>query len=46
MTVKEFEKRLSDEMVGPSQLLKVTYAFDEKTKPILLFPDGGTVRKR
>jgi hypothetical protein len=46
MTVEDFEKRLSDEMVVPSYLLKVTYTFDEKTKPTMLFPDGGTVRKR
>jgi Caspase domain len=46
MTVSDFEKRLSDEMVVPTHLFKVTYTFDEKTKPTLLFPDGGTVRKR
>jgi hypothetical protein len=46
MGIKDFEKRLSDEIVVPSHLLKVTYSFDEKTKPTLLFPDGGTVRKR
>jgi hypothetical protein len=46
MSIKDFEKRLSDEMVVPARLLTVTYPFDEKTKPTLLFPEGGTVRKR
>lgn len=46
MSIEDFEKRLSDEMVVPRRLLTVTYSFDEKTKPTLLFPEGGTVRKR
>lgn len=46
MSIKDFEKRLSDEMVVPARLLTVTYPFEEKTKPTLLFPEGGTVRKR
>jgi len=46
MSIKDFEERLSDEMVVPSRLLTVTYPFDVKTKPTLLFPEGGTVRKR
>jgi hypothetical protein len=46
ISIKEFEKRLSDEMVVPTRLLKVTYAFDRSTKPRLLFPEGGTTRKR
>jgi hypothetical protein len=46
MSIKDFEKRLSDEMVVPARLLTATYLFDEKTKPTLLFPEGGTVRKR
>ena len=45
ISVKDFEKRLSDEMVVPARLLTVTYPFDEKTKPTLLFPEGGTVRR-
>lgn len=46
MSIKDFEKRLSDEMVVPARLLTVTYPFEEKPKPTLLFPEGGTVRKR
>jgi hypothetical protein len=46
MSIKDFEKRLSDEMVVPARHLTATYSFDEKTKPTLLFPEGGTVRKR
>jgi hypothetical protein len=46
MSIKDLEKRLSDEMVVPARLLTVTYPFDEKTEPTLLFPEGGTVRKR
>jgi hypothetical protein len=46
MSIKDFEKRLSDEMVVPARLLTVTYPFDEKTQPTLLFPEGGTVRRR
>jgi len=46
MSMKDFEKRLSDEMVVPARLLTVTYPFDEKAGPTLLFPVGGTVRKR
>lgn len=45
MSIKDLEKRLSDEMVVPARLLTVTYLFDEKTEPTLLFPEGGTVRK-
>ena len=46
MSIGDFEKRLSDEMVVAARLLTVTYPFDKKTKPQLLFPEGGTVRKR
>jgi len=46
MSIKDFQKRLSDEMVVPARLLTVTYPFDPKDKPTLLFPEGGTVRKR
>jgi hypothetical protein len=46
MSMEDFEKRLSDEMVVPSRLLTVTYSFEEKTAPTLRFPEGGTVRKR
>jgi hypothetical protein len=46
ISIKDFEKRLSDEMTVPSRLLKVTYPFDERAKITLRFPEGGTVRKR
>jgi hypothetical protein len=46
MSIRDLEKRLSNEMVVPARLLTVTYPFDEKTEPTLLFPEGGTVRKR
>ena len=46
MSIKDLEQRLSDEMVVPARLLTLTYPFDEKTEPTLLFPEGGTVRKR
>jgi hypothetical protein len=29
----------------PAHLLAVTYSFDEKSGPTLLFPEGGTVHK-
>jgi hypothetical protein len=45
LSIMEFEKRLSDEMLVPARLLKVTYTFDRTSKPQLLFPYGGTVRK-
>lgn len=44
--MKDFEKRLSDEMVVPARLLTVTCPFDEKSGPTPLIPEGGTVRKR
>lgn len=46
ISIKEFEKRLSDEMIVPARLLTVTYSFDKSTKPRLLFPNRGTTRKR
>jgi hypothetical protein len=46
MSIKDFEKRLADEMVVPARLLTVTYPFDEKTGSTVLFPEGGTARKR
>jgi hypothetical protein len=46
LSIKEFEKRLCDEMIIPARLLSVTYSFDRKSKPRLLFPEGATVRKR
>jgi Caspase domain len=46
ISIKGFEKRLSDEMVVPARLLTVTYLFDRSSKPQLLFPEGGTTRKR
>jgi len=46
MSIKDFEKRLADEMVVPARMLTVTYLFDKKAKPTLLFPEGGTLRKR
>lgn len=46
MSVDKFDKRLADEMVVPSRLLKVTYSFDRHSNPSVLFPVGGTTRKR
>lgn len=46
MSVEDLEKRLAIEMVIPRRLLKTTYPFDGRTKPTMLFPEGGTVRKR
>jgi hypothetical protein len=46
ISIKGFEKRLSDEMIVPARLLTVTYSFDRSSKPQLLFPEGGTTRKR
>lgn len=46
ISIKGFEKRLSDEMVVPARLLTVTYPFERSSKPQLLFPEGGTTRKR
>jgi hypothetical protein len=46
MSIDKFEKRLADEMVVPSRLLKATYSFDQNSNPSLLFPAGGTTRKR
>jgi hypothetical protein len=45
LSIKDLEKRLSDEMVVPVRLLSVAYPFDEETEPTLLFPEGGTVRR-
>jgi len=42
----EFEARLSEEMVVPGYLLKVTYDFKTSAKTALLFPYGWTTRKR
>jgi hypothetical protein len=46
MSVEKFTKRLSDEMIVPARLLRATYSFDDKAKPVLLLPEGGTIRKR
>jgi uncharacterized caspase-like protein len=46
MSVKQFEKLLCEEMVVPARLLKVTYTFEHESKSRILFPEGGTVRKR
>jgi hypothetical protein len=46
MSITGFDKRLSDEMVVPARLLTVIYLFDRSSKPLLLFPEGGTTRKR
>lgn len=46
LSVKQFEKLLAEEMVVPARLLKITYTFDLDSKSRLLFPKGGTVRKR
>ena len=46
LSIKEFETRLSDQMVVPMRLLTATYMFDKSTKPKLLFPEAGTTRKR
>lgn len=46
LSIKAFEKRLSNEMLVPSRLLTVTYMFDKNLKPRLLFPEDGTMCKR
>jgi hypothetical protein len=46
ISIDRFERRLADEMIVPARLLKVIYAFDGSSKPKLLFPEGGTARKR
>lgn len=46
LSPSEFEARLSEEMLVPAHLLKVTYAFEKSAKNALLFPLGWTTRKR
>jgi hypothetical protein len=46
ITLNEFEARLSEEMLVPAHLLKVTYTFEKSAKNTLLFPFGWTTRKR
>jgi hypothetical protein len=46
LSLDEFETRLSEEMIVPSHLLKVTYTFEKSGKNALLFPLGWTTRKR
>jgi len=46
LSLAQFEKSLSAEMVIPQHLLKVTYAFDKSAGHNLLVPAGATTRKR
>jgi hypothetical protein len=46
LSLNEFEARLSEEMVVPAYLLKVTYEFEKSAKSTLLFPFGWTTRRR
>jgi hypothetical protein len=46
LSIEDFEKRLSDEMVVPARLLTATYMFDKNKRSKLLFPEAGTTRKR
>ena len=46
LTIDEFEARLSEEMIVPARLLTVTYTFEKNVKTALLFPIGGTTRRR
>ena len=46
MSIADFEKRLSDEMVVPARLLTATYSFEKGKRTKLLFPEGGTTRMR
>ncbi|MGA9256897.1 MAG: hypothetical protein WBV98_09855, partial [Candidatus Sulfotelmatobacter sp.] len=44
--VGKFEEKLSDEMVVPAHLLKITYDFDRDKVGAVKFPRGYTLRKR
>ena len=46
LTIKGFERRLSDEMIVPRRLLTVTFPFERSSRARLLFPEGGTTRRR
>jgi hypothetical protein len=46
MSINHFEKKLANEMVVPTRLLKVTYTFDTEENRTVVMSDGGTVRKR
>jgi hypothetical protein len=46
LKIDEFEARLCEEMVVPARLLTVTYGFKKDPKKMLLFPRGGTTRKK
>lgn len=46
ISVKEFEVQLCEELIVPPHLLKVTYTFEKHPENELLFPIGGTTRKR
>jgi hypothetical protein len=46
LNLNEFEARLSEEMLVPAHLLKITYAFKRTHEDTLLFPLGWTTRKR
>jgi hypothetical protein len=46
ISINHFEKKLANEMVVPTRLLKVTYTFDTEANRRLMIAEGGTVRKR
>lgn len=46
MQLGKFEEKLSEEMVVPSHLLKITYDFDKDKIGAVMFPRGYTLRKR
>lgn len=46
MTIQAFEARVSEEMMVPAHLLKITYDFDQDRYSKLLFPKGHTLLKR
>jgi hypothetical protein len=46
MSIPDFEKRLSDEMVVPARVLTATYLFEKGKKTKLLSPERSTTRMR
>jgi hypothetical protein len=46
MQLGRFEEKLSEEMVVPAHLLKITYDFKKDRIEEVLFPRGHTLRKR
>lgn len=46
MQLGEFEEKLSEEIVVPAHLLKITYDFNKDRADEVRFPRGYTLRKR